>query len=62
MGQLDIKQDSLVTEKLLHEAPKGTKLKIATGYFNLTRQYMKTVLNYSKAECNFLMAHPKVLL
>lgn len=60
MGQLGIKQDSQVTEKLLAEAPEGTKLFMATGYFNLTSSYTDTIVNSSVAECNVLMAHPDV--
>lgn len=60
MGQLAIEQDSLVTERLLSEAPEGTKLFIATGYFNLTSKYLKTIIYNSVAQCQFLMAHPDV--
>lgn len=60
MGQLAIEQDSLVTERILAEAPEGTKLFIATGYFNLTRKYVKTIVNESIGNCNILMAHPDV--
>lgn len=60
MGQLAIEQDSLVTERILSEACEGTQLYIATGYFNLTRKYVETIVNKSVAECNILMAHPDV--
>lgn len=59
MGQLGIEQDSYVTDKILAEAPKGGKLNIATGYFNLTSQYMNTLIHDCQANCEILMAHPK---
>lgn len=59
MGQLGIEQDSYITDRLLAEAPEGAKLKIATGYFNLTSQYMNTLIQNTSAECEIIMAHPK---
>ncbi|XP_018570441.1 CDP-diacylglycerol--glycerol-3-phosphate 3-phosphatidyltransferase, mitochondrial [Anoplophora glabripennis] len=59
MGQLGIEQDAQITDKLLSEAPNGSKLAIATGYFNLTTQYMNTLIKKSQARCDILMAHPK---
>ncbi|XP_050295706.1 CDP-diacylglycerol--glycerol-3-phosphate 3-phosphatidyltransferase, mitochondrial isoform X2 [Anthonomus grandis grandis] len=59
MGQLDIKQDSYITDRLLAEAPSESKLRIATGYFNLTSQYMHTLVHDCKAEVEILMAHPR---
>lgn len=60
MGQLGIEQDAQITDKLLSEAPRGSRLAIATGYFNLTTQYMNTLIQKSQAQCDILMAHPKV--
>lgn len=60
MGQLGIDQDARVTERLLSEAPVGTKINMSTGYFNLTQQYMKTLTYNSIAHCNLLFAHPNV--
>ncbi|ENN73939.1 CDP-diacylglycerol--glycerol-3-phosphate 3-phosphatidyltransferase, mitochondrial isoform X2 [Dendroctonus ponderosae] len=59
MGQLGVEQDSYITEKVLGEAPVGSKLRIATGYFNLTSQYMSTLIHDCQADCEILMAHPK---
>lgn len=59
MGQLGVEQDALVTEKLIKEATENSKLKIATGYFNLTEDYMNNLIHNSKANCDILMAHPK---
>lgn len=60
MGQLDIHYDSVITNRILAEAPEESELKIATGYFNLTNLYMKTLVRDCKGRCDILMAHPKV--
>lgn len=62
MGQLGIEQDAVVTDRILAEAPRGTELYIATGYFNLTHQYMETIIYNTQAKCKLLMAHPNVSL
>lgn len=61
MGQLGIEQDCHITDRILQEVPEGSRLKIATGYFNLTDQYMKSLVEDSSAQCEVLMAHPKVI-
>lgn len=58
MGQLGIHHDSLVTKSLLSGCLKDSKLKLATGYFNLTETYMDTLTKNCQAECSILMAHP----
>ncbi|XP_053688244.1 CDP-diacylglycerol--glycerol-3-phosphate 3-phosphatidyltransferase, mitochondrial isoform X2 [Sabethes cyaneus] len=58
MGQLGIHHDSIITKDLLSGCLKGSKLKLATGYFNLTETYMNTLTNNCEADCNILMAHP----
>lgn len=60
MGQLGIEQDAQITDRLLSEARAGSKLAIATGYFNLTTQYMNTLIQKTQAHCDILMAHPMV--
>lgn len=60
MGQLRIEQDAFVTDRILAEAPKNSRLFIATGYFNLTNRYMQTIIYDSQAACRLLMAHPDV--
>lgn len=60
MGQLGIHHDSLVTKKLLSNALDYSELKLATGYFNLTQNYMDTLTNECSAKCSILMAHPNV--
>ncbi|XP_066248459.1 CDP-diacylglycerol--glycerol-3-phosphate 3-phosphatidyltransferase, mitochondrial [Euwallacea similis] len=59
MGQLGVEQDSFITDKIFAEAPQYSKLKIATGYFNLTTQYMATLIQECNADCEILIAHPK---
>lgn len=58
MGQLNILHDSEVTLKLLQSAPLGARLKLATGYFNLTTDYISAVLKQCQATCDLLTAHP----
>lgn len=60
MGQLGIEHDRLITNRILADALHGTEIKFATGYFNLTDEYVKTLIHHSKAHCDILMAHPKV--
>ena len=35
-------------------------MKLATGYFNLTQEYMNTITSNCLAQCSVLMAHPNV--
>uniref|UniRef100_A0AAG5D0C2 CDP-diacylglycerol--glycerol-3-phosphate 3-phosphatidyltransferase n=2 Tax=Anopheles atroparvus TaxID=41427 RepID=A0AAG5D0C2_ANOAO len=58
MGQLGIHHDSLATKQLLSGCLPGSRLRLATGYFNLTETYMNTLTNDCQAKCNILMAHP----
>ncbi|KAH8311931.1 hypothetical protein KR044_008674, partial [Drosophila immigrans] len=58
MGQLGIHHDSVVTKRLLSRCIDGSRLKLATGYFNLTQDYMDTITSKCRAQCSILMAHP----
>lgn len=58
MGQFDVHHDSRVTHRLFADAPQGSRMNLATGYFNLTDSYMDTLTAECKAECEILMAHP----
>lgn len=58
MGQVDVHHDSIVTQKLFTDASPGSRLNIATGYFNLTKNYMEKLTTKCKADCEILMAHP----
>ncbi|EDV42207.1 uncharacterized protein Dana_GF17865 [Drosophila ananassae] len=58
MGQIGIHHDSVVTKRLLSNCVAGSRLKLATGYFNLTQEYMDTITHKCLAQCSILMAHP----
>lgn len=58
MGQLGIHHDSVVTKRLFSSSVQGSKFKLATGYFNLTQDYMDTITHQCLAHCSILMAHP----
>ena len=59
MGQLGIKQDSLVTSKILRNGAEGGIFYFATGYFNLTDSYMKDMMDSDQSKYSILMAHPQ---
>ncbi|XP_073999394.1 phosphatidylglycerophosphate synthase 1 [Rhodnius prolixus] len=56
---LSVHQDSKVTQRLLEGAEQGCSLTLSTGYFNLTDQYVDTILQKTTARFRILMAHPK---
>nr|XP_018916548.1 PREDICTED: CDP-diacylglycerol--glycerol-3-phosphate 3-phosphatidyltransferase, mitochondrial [Bemisia tabaci] len=58
MPPFDIHHDSVVTKHLLDMAPAGAEIHLATGYFNLTNEYVDSLVNQSKAAVKILMAHP----
>ncbi|CAG0889753.1 unnamed protein product [Cyprideis torosa] len=58
MGELNIHDDFLATQKIFHGAEPGSLLKIATGYFNLVTDYKQILLDRSRANVQLLMAHP----
>ncbi|XP_047024690.1 CDP-diacylglycerol--glycerol-3-phosphate 3-phosphatidyltransferase, mitochondrial [Helicoverpa zea] len=58
MGEFGITQDEQVTTKILASVPEGSIIRLATGYFNLTDEYAKTLLKDCKANISLLMAHP----
>ncbi|XP_005186153.1 CDP-diacylglycerol--glycerol-3-phosphate 3-phosphatidyltransferase, mitochondrial [Musca domestica] len=58
MGQIGIHHDSVVTKRLLSNCIENSRLKLATGYFNLTQEYMDTLTHKCLAQCSILMAHP----
>ena len=60
MGQLGLHQDSYVTKRLFESALPGSEIHLATGYFNLTQEYINTMIHHSSATYNILMAHPTV--
>jgi len=60
MGPLGIHVDSTATEALIESAPLDAQICLASGYFNLTQNYMDVILDKSKADFQILMASPKV--
>lgn len=59
-GSLGVNIDSEVTHRLLATAPPLAKIKIATGYFNLIKEYADAIVKDCQADCSLLMAHPNV--
>lgn len=60
MGQLNIFMDSVITRQLLEKVPPNAELCLATGYFNLTNDYMTSLLEAPQPNIHILMAHPLV--
>lgn len=60
MGQLGIFMDNICTAKILENVPSDAELCLATGYFNLTKDYMNSLLNVAQPNVHILMAHPLV--
>ena len=60
MGTFGITNDGYVTKRFLSSAEEGSSIHLASGYFNLTEEYMQCVLSQSRASYSILMAHPEV--
>ena len=60
MGQLSIYMDNFLTGQILQKVPRNAELCLATGYFNLTQDYMDSLLEASQPNIHILMAHPLV--
>ena len=60
MGQLGINHDNINTQKIIESIPSDADMKLATGYFNLTQEYMDGILYSSQPNVHILMAHPSV--
>jgi len=60
MGSIGISYDKEATCKVFGDAPPGSHIKLATGYFNLTAEYVDKILQNSNTSYEILMAHPKV--
>ena len=60
MGPLGVHVDSTATQALIESAPSNAQIFLASGYFNLTQNYMDVILDKSKADFQILMASPKV--
>ena len=59
MFPFGIRQDEFITSELLSSLCRGSKVFLASGYFNLTRKYIDIMLK-SSAQCEILTAHPTV--
>uniref|UniRef100_A0A6B2EDX6 CDP-diacylglycerol--glycerol-3-phosphate 3-phosphatidyltransferase n=1 Tax=Phlebotomus kandelakii TaxID=1109342 RepID=A0A6B2EDX6_9DIPT len=57
MGQLGIHHDSIVTKAIFQNSQPNSCIRMATGYFNLTQEYMDSITD-CQAKCAILMAHP----
>ena len=60
MGQIGIFNDDIVTNQFFQRAIAGSNLFLASGYFNLTDNYMDVIVNHSKANFNIVTAAPEV--
>ncbi|KAK8720344.1 hypothetical protein OTU49_013392 [Cherax quadricarinatus] len=60
MGPFDIVSDNTMTKKFLTSAESNSRIQLASDYFNLTEEYMKSILQGTEAFYSILMAHPKV--
>ena len=57
---IHVYDDEYVTKELLCRAEENDKIYLASGYFNLTEDYMAEILNESKAQYEILTAAPQV--
>ena len=55
----DIRRDELVTTKIFENAPSMSKIELAVGYFNLTKNYINSILKKSLASYNVLLSSPE---
>lgn len=62
MGQLGVYKDDITTRYILSSLPANSELTLATGYFNLTEDYMNSILQTAQPNVHILMAHPLVSL
>ncbi|XP_033732147.1 CDP-diacylglycerol--glycerol-3-phosphate 3-phosphatidyltransferase, mitochondrial-like [Pecten maximus] len=59
MGPLGIQNDEQVMKRMLRKARKEEKLLLASGYFNLTDDYMQIILQETDAQFKILMSSPE---
>jgi len=62
MGPANINVDERVTSKLFRNAPSGAVLYLASGYFNLTDNYRRSILDQCTATFEILTAAPEVMI
>ena len=52
-------QDCQITSEILRAGVNNSSYHFATGYFNLTKTFMKNILQKRSSQFNILMAHPE---
>ena len=60
MGPFHISYDDQATSKVFQDTEPGSRIKLATGYFNLTGEYIEKIIRKSPSNYEILMAHPTV--
>ena len=60
MGPFGILDDEIATKAIFRTAEKGEQVFLASGYFNLTEQYLRVIIQESQADFDVLMASPEV--
>ncbi|XP_064644012.1 CDP-diacylglycerol--glycerol-3-phosphate 3-phosphatidyltransferase, mitochondrial-like isoform X2 [Lineus longissimus] len=60
MGPLGIRCDEIATKVFLRTAKKGSRVCLASGYFNLTDDYKDMIVKSSLADYDVLFASPEV--
>ena len=58
MGQFNLTEDSQVTDRILNSGKEQGTFHFSTGYFNITDDYSKSIVDNSNVNFNLLMAHP----
>jgi len=62
MGPVNVNVDEQVTSRLFRSAPRGAVLYLASGYFNLTDNYRRSIVDRCTATFEILTAAPEVLI
>jgi len=62
MGPMNVTVDEKVTSKLFRSAPPTATLYLASGYFNLTNSYRRSIVDQCRATFEILTAAPEVTL
>jgi len=62
LGPVNVTVDERVTSRLFRCAPLGAVLYLASGYFNLTNSYRRSIVDQCTATFKILTAAPEVVL
>lgn len=62
MALFGVHTEEMFVKQLFRSASDGVKISLATGYFNLTKQYQNIIVLESLANFNLLIASPQVLV